>query len=107
MNFMNDRFHAEDESPKLKFEGSQKLVKQAGLASVRFPDQTKYVIIPLSPDGEWLTPNEGLEKFMKLVVEHCINVVDNAVLHRQPASTYTSLIKQYFEMEKKDVKDAK
>ena len=39
MNFMNDRFHAEDESPKLKFEGLQKLVKQAGLASVRFPDQ--------------------------------------------------------------------
>ena len=39
------------------------------------------------------------QKFAELIVNECIRVVDNAVLHREPASTYVSKIKEHFGVE--------
>lgn len=104
MKFMDDKFHKDVALQKEKFEGLDAVAKKSGLTSVRFPNQTKYVIIALAPDGEWLPPNAGLEKFMKYIVQDCINVIEDAVDRRLPASTYTDLIKSHFELENKNVK---
>lgn len=104
MKFLNDKFQADTTLIEHKFEGVDDLAKRAGLVQVKFPDQTKYVIIALAPDGEWLPPNAGLEKFMKFTVKQCIDVIDDAVAKRIPASTYTDLIKNYFGLGDKNVK---
>jgi hypothetical protein len=49
-------------------------------------------------------PSETLDstvvtKFAELIVEECIDIVDNAVTHREPASTYVNKIKQHFGVE--------
>lgn len=36
------------------------------------------------------------QKFAELIVQQCCNVVDDAVLHREPASTYVDKIKEHF-----------
>jgi hypothetical protein len=38
-----------------------------------------------------------LERFADLIIKECIALVDNAVVHRVPASEYVSLIKEHFE----------
>ena len=39
------------------------------------------------------------EKFAELIVQECVGVVDNAVTHRESASTYVNKIKEYFGVE--------
>ena len=40
-----------------------------------------------------------LERFTQLIVQECAGVVENAVNHREPASTYVGKIKQHFGVE--------
>ncbi len=40
-----------------------------------------------------------LEKFAELIVKECARVVEDAVDHREPASTYVAKIKQHFGVE--------
>ena len=35
-------------------------------------------------------------KFMELIVRECVDIVNDAVDHREPASTYADKIKQHF-----------
>lgn len=35
-------------------------------------------------------------KFMELIVQECIDIVNDAVDHREPASTYANKIRQHF-----------
>ena len=42
---------------------------------------------------------EEFEKFAELIVHECVDIVDNAVTHREPASTYVNKIKQHFGVE--------
>jgi hypothetical protein len=39
------------------------------------------------------------EKFAELIVRECAGVVEDAVDHREPASTYVGKIKQHFGVE--------
>ena len=43
--------------------------------------------------------SDDIEKFAELIVRECIGIVDDAVLHREPASTYVGKIKQHFGVE--------
>ena len=36
------------------------------------------------------------QKFMEIIVEECIEVIEEAVNQREPASTYTTKIKNHF-----------
>lgn len=56
-----------------------------------------------SPDEDPQTPidwscdyTQELQRLTELVIRECIGVVDTAVTHREPASTYTAKIKQHF-----------
>ena len=49
--------------------------------------------------GAWNIPDEFCEKFAELIVRECVDIVDNAVTHREPASTYVNKIKQHFGVE--------
>lgn len=40
--------------------------------------------------------------FAKLIVDICIDLVEESVDHREPASTYADKIRDYFGMELKD-----
>ena len=44
-------------------------------------------------------PSEWSEKFAKLIVRECANIVTDAVDHREPASTYADKIRQHFGVE--------
>jgi aspartate 1-decarboxylase len=49
-------------------------------------------------------PSETLDstvmtKFAELIVRECVDIVDNAVTHREPASTYVNKIKEHFGVE--------
>lgn len=50
-------------------------------------------------DQKQLKINEyfNYEKFADLIVQDCINVIDGAVHHREPASTYVDKIKEHFQ----------
>jgi hypothetical protein len=37
-----------------------------------------------------------LKRFADLIIKECIALVDNAVMHRIPASEYTEIISQHF-----------
>ena len=39
------------------------------------------------------------EKFAELIVQECAGIVEDAVNHREPASTYVDKIKQHFGVE--------
>lgn len=45
------------------------------------------------------TLNIAQKNFAELIVRECIGIVEDAVLHREPASTYVSKIKQHFGVE--------
>ena len=49
-----------------------------------------------SPDRQKLFK----EKFAELIVRECASIVEDAVNHREPASTYVDKIKQHFGVEK-------
>jgi len=40
-----------------------------------------------------------MQKFAELIVRECIDIVDDAVLHREPASTYVGKIQKHFGVE--------
>ena len=42
---------------------------------------------------------DKFEKFAELIVRECAGVVEDAVDHREPASTYVGKIKQHFGVE--------
>ena len=39
---------------------------------------------------------ESVEKFAEMIVEECASIVEDAVTHREPASTYVDKIKEHF-----------
>ena len=39
------------------------------------------------------------QKFMEIIVEECVQVINEAVNQREPASTYAMKIKQHFGVE--------
>ena len=41
-----------------------------------------------------------MEKFAELIVQECVGIVEDAVDHREPASTYVGKIKEHFGVEK-------
>ena len=49
-------------------------------------------------NDEVLTYNEYLdpEKFAELIIRECAVIVEDAVNHREPASTYVGKIKEHF-----------
>jgi hypothetical protein len=40
--------------------------------------------------------DKDLEKFAELIIRECASIVENAVDHREPASTYVNKIKEHF-----------
>ncbi len=40
-----------------------------------------------------------VQKFMEIIVEECVEVINEAVNQREPASTYALKIKQHFGVE--------
>ena len=60
----------------------RELAKQSGL-------------IQYDSDGKM----EEAEKFAELIVRECAGIVEDAVNHREPASTYVDKIKQHFGVE--------
>lgn len=50
--------------------------------------------------GEFaLMGDDQVEKFGRLIVDICIDLVEEGVDHREPASTYSSKIRDYFGIE--------
>ena len=50
-------------------------------------------------DPEPLYTRQELEKFAELIVGECMGVVEDAVNHREPASTYVGKIREHFGVE--------
>ena len=50
-------------------------------------------------DPEPLYTRQELEKFAELIVKECMGVVEDAVNHREPASTYVGKIREHFGVE--------
>jgi hypothetical protein len=50
-------------------------------------------------NGELIEIGFDAEKFAELIIEDCICVVDGAVHHRLPASSYVDLIREHFAVE--------
>ena len=48
---------------------------------------------------EYCADSYGIEKFGELIVAECIEIVENAVDHREPASTYADKIRENFGIE--------
>ena len=51
------------------------------------------------PDGDieqMYIPSEFTKKFAELIVKECVNIVTDAVDHREPASTYADKIREHF-----------
>ncbi len=51
----------------------------------------------LDPTNE--DSDDLIQKFAELIVQKCVNIVSDAVDHREPASTYADKIKQHFGVE--------
>ena len=49
--------------------------------------------------GRYKVTEVDIEEFAQLVVRECAGVVDNAVTHRESASTYVNKIKEHFGVE--------
>ncbi len=47
--------------------------------------------------GHWDMPE--CKKFAELIVRECASIVEDAVNHREPASTYVDKIKEHFGVE--------
>lgn len=50
-------------------------------------------------DDSWQSQTEFMERFAKLIVGECSSVIEDAVNHREPASTYVDKIKEHFGLE--------
>ena len=50
-------------------------------------------------NGTSTTESFNRKKFAELIVRECAGVVEGAVNHREPASTYVDKIKQHFGVE--------
>jgi RNA processing factor Prp31 len=48
--------------------------------------------------GKWVAVAD-LPEFVQLIVEECASIVEDAVDHREPASTYVDKINQHFGVE--------
>ena len=48
---------------------------------------------------DYVDLTEYVEKFAELIVRECAGVVEGAVNHREPASTYVYKIKEHFGVE--------
>ena len=66
----------------------RELAEQAGI-SLSQKDYSYY----------WVESAEDIEKFAELIVRECINIVNDAVDHREPASTYVGKIKEHLGVE--------
>ena len=69
----------------------KELAREAGL---EFDDD-----LVLESEPIYYTSQKDLEKFAELVVKECVGIVEDAVNHREPASTYVDKIKQHFGVE--------
>jgi hypothetical protein len=74
----------------------KELLKQAG-AEVR-AEWDKGNKIPY-PEAHHAFQRDNDQKFAELIIEDCICVVDGAVHHRLPASSYVDLIREHFAVE--------
>lgn len=54
---------------------------------------------PGGNSNSWQTQVSFMHKFAELIVRECASVVEDAVYHREPASTYVHKIKQRFGVE--------
>ncbi len=45
---------------------------------------------------QWYIDEDVFEKFAQLIVRECAGIVEDAVDHREPASTYVDKIKKHF-----------
>ena len=63
----------------------------------------------LTAQGCWDEMDEydrkAIEKFAELIVRGCIDIVADAVDHREPASTYVGKIKEHFGVERSYIKE--
>ena len=49
---------------------------------------------------DWATNyDKEIEKFAELIVRECADIVEDAVNHREPASTYVGKIREHFGVE--------
>ena len=69
---------------------------EAGIS--RLHDEPKFMVA-VSKEGTVIEPLDGLEKFAELIVKECMYVVNDAVDHREPASTYVGKIREHFGVE--------
>jgi hypothetical protein len=65
-------------------------IKKLALQALKHPDNDN--------DGLTVFDDDELQKFVQSIVQDCINVVADAVDHREPASIYVDKIKQQFGM---------
>jgi len=68
---------------------TEALAKQAAEYAIEFATQDQALYIP-----------KLMEKFAELIVQECVGIVEDAVDHREPASTYVGKIKEHFGVEK-------
>lgn len=50
-------------------------------------------------DGDHIWVSVAIGKAVDLAIQQCCTVVDDAVLHREPASTYSNKIREHFGVE--------
>jgi hypothetical protein len=63
----------------------------------RLNDDQYLVVVNIK--GEIIEPLDGIQKFAELIIQECVDIVADAVDHREPASTYVGKIKEYFGVE--------
>lgn len=73
---------------------TEALAKQAAEYAIEFATQDQALYIP-----------KLMEKFAELIVQECVGIVEDAVDHREPASTYVGKIKQHFGVMKNERTD--
>ena len=64
---------------------TETLAKQAAEYAIEFATQDQALYIP-----------KLMEKFAELIVQECVGIVEDAVDHREPASTYVGKMKEHF-----------
>jgi len=57
-------------------------------------------IVGRNNDAQWIFEGDlDPEKFAQLIVRECLDIVTDAVDHREPASTYADKIREHFGVE--------
>lgn len=78
---------------------TERIKQLALLAGLEWKKQQPHYTNTDNPIDFPESANRNLEKFAQLIVQECAGVVEHAVNHREPASTYVGKIKQHFGVE--------